>query len=416
MPLYSPGHSHARRPARPCALPILISVVALLAVVCSGTTYAQKSPHSRTEDSLLYIAVSKIDEGDLDGARQMLRDGAKRFPENSTFVYEQCYILAAEKKYDECRKLLLTIIDAPDADGTYPQLLGNMLDYLGEPEAAIETYEKGLKRFPDSGPLYLERGIMSAMKENIGEAMGFWEEGIRRDPSFSSNYFHVSRIWMQTESPGWGLIYGEIFLNLEPKGERADMIRRALFATWDKAISTTNGKPKEPLKEGEEWTGGVDLFKNELAITVDDNGTALMPFEFFYSATIMFGAVPYLDGKPKEMTIADLTAIRSRFVDKWFENAAVSKHFAIDLFEHHKALKAAGLLEAYDYLLFRSEDTEKEFEKWEAKNSAKMFEAMHWMIDNKIAVEPGAAFSRIALKGIDIHGMDKNGEGDGSGK
>jgi tetratricopeptide (TPR) repeat protein len=396
---------------RTIALPTVIALITLIVVAGSDPSYAQSSRHSRTEDSLLYIAVTKIDAGDVEGARQLLRDGAKRFPENSTFVYEQCYILAAEKKYDECRTLLLTIIDAPDADGTYPQLLGNMLDYLGEPEAAIEVYEKGLKRFPDSGPLYLERGIMSALKDNVGEAMEFWEEGIRRDPSFSSNYFHVSRIWMQTESPGWGLLYGEIFLNLEPKGERADMIRRALFATWNKAISTKNGKPSKPLKEGEEWAGGVDLFKNELAITIDENGTPLMPFEFFYGSTLMFASVPYLDGKAKDMTIADLTAIRSRFLDKWFENAAISKHFAVDLFEHQRALQAAGLLEAYDHLLFRSEDTEKEFAKWEAKNSAKMFETMHWMIDNRIAVEPGVAFSRLALKGIDIRGMEKNGEG-----
>jgi hypothetical protein len=38
---------------------------------------------------------------------------------------------------------------------------------------------------------------------------------------------------------------------------------------------------------------------------------------------------------------------------------------------------------------------------------------MHWMIDNRIAVEPGVAFSRLALKGIDVRGMEKSGEGGG---
>ena len=392
----------AMRRRRSSAVPVVLLLVALIFHAAGARLQAQGSRHSREEDSLLYVAASLIDEGDVDHARQILVDGAKRFPSNSAFVYEQCYILSAEKKHDECRKLLMTIIDAPDAEGTYHQLLGNTLDYLGEPAAAIAAYERGLVRFPDSGPLYLERGIMSAMKNDHEEAMKYWEEGIARDPSFASNYFHAARVWLQTKSPGWGLIYGEIFLNLEPKSERADLMRGALFLSWNQAVSIRNGTPKEPLRKGETMGGGVDLF-HEIAITIEDTTKQPMfPFEFYYSGTVMYSSAPYLAEGKEMMTIADLHAIRSRFLDKWFQDTSISNHFAVDLFERQKTLRAAGLFEAYDYALFRSNETEKEYGRWEEKNAAKYFELQHWLIDNRIAVEPGVAFSRLDLKGLPI--------------
>ena len=164
------------------------AILRLILVALAGTTGARAQETLSEADSMIYAAIEQIDSGRLKQAWETLREGERRFPQNSTFQYEMAYIHYLEENYAEARQVILSIIDAPDATALYYQLLGNAHDMLGNPTLAIATYEKGMERFPESGPLHLERGIMAYNVGNISEATGFWERGIARAPNFPSNY------------------------------------------------------------------------------------------------------------------------------------------------------------------------------------------------------------------------------------
>src|SRR5690606_10686824 len=104
------------------------------------------------------------------------------------------------------------------------------------PQKAIQVYEDGLKKFPLSGKLYLERGTMELKREDLDAALKYYEMGIKVDPNFPSNYYWASRIYSYTTETVWTLIYGELFMNLERNTKRTAEISKLLYDTYVESI------------------------------------------------------------------------------------------------------------------------------------------------------------------------------------
>lgn len=371
----------------------------LISLAAASTLRAQPSRVVSESDRLFYSAIELVDAGQFEQARELLRDGEQRFPKNSTFPYELAYILYLEKNYAESQRILLRIIDAPDASDRFYQLLGNTYDLLGNSSKAIEIYEQGLEHFPESGPLYLERGIMAAMADDVSTAVGYWEQGIANAPWFSSNYFHAARSYMGSINPGWGLIYGEIFVNLEPNTKRTDYIRGMMFDTWDNVLHVEHKSKDETSAIS---LGGISIF-SAISMSIDPTTErALMPFEMLIQRSLAMAAIPLLLTGNDTLTIAGLHDVRKRFIGDWYRDTAASRYFAIELFERQRKLEELGLFETYDHLIYSTTATAAEADPWLEKNEKKIAVLHEWMSRNPIAADTSVAFSRIRLKGMPI--------------
>ena len=105
-------------------------------------------------------------------------------------------------------------MDRDDADVVCFQLGGNVYKALEEAKECEKVYKKGLKKFPNSGPLYSEYGeLLWATKDY--SAIDQWEKGIQVDPAYSGNYYNAALYYFYTKDKVWSLIYGEIFVNME---------------------------------------------------------------------------------------------------------------------------------------------------------------------------------------------------------
>jgi tetratricopeptide (TPR) repeat protein len=140
------------------------------------------------------------------------------------------YFSGNNKKAMETVKPLL---DREDADDKCYQITGDILLANDDPKECEKLYKKGIKKFPNSGSLYNELGKLMWAQKNY-EAIKMWEKGIEVDPSLSKNYFNASKFYYFSTDKVWSIIYGEIFLNMEPMSTSSPEIKNILLESYKK--------------------------------------------------------------------------------------------------------------------------------------------------------------------------------------
>src|SRR5688500_2181234 len=158
------------------------------------------------------------------------------------------------------------------------------------------------------------------MDDRYANALQIWERGIQRAPMFPSNYLYAAKIFLPTSERGWGMLYGEIFLNIEPSTPRSTEIRTKLYEAWNDAVTTqAEGLPS---KEGETAVK-VDLFE-KLVVELDTTTKlAVLPFQFYLVRSFAMAAAPSTADSDSILSIAQLHAMRKRFVRNWFSDSSV---------------------------------------------------------------------------------------------
>src|SRR6056297_1495073 len=177
----------------------------------------------RQADSLATIAMQLMDEGEIDRSIELLNQSKELF-NKWLYDYEIGLALYMNEEYDDAQKIFKKVLRRDGSDPVQYKMLGNTYSVQGDREKAIKTYQKGLKKYPDAGGLYLELGIVERAKENYNKALFYWEKGIEADPFHASNYYWASKYFSATKGKVWSLLYGEIFLNLEFNTARSQEI------------------------------------------------------------------------------------------------------------------------------------------------------------------------------------------------
>ena len=67
-------------------------------------------------------------------------------------------------------------------------------------------------------------------------AIQHWLTGAEKAPLFSSNYFFLSKTFVEKGNIAAGIIFGETFINLEPTTTRSREISLLLYKCWKDAI------------------------------------------------------------------------------------------------------------------------------------------------------------------------------------
>lgn len=72
---------------------------------------------------------------------------------------------------------------------------------------------------------------MYALIEDYDRAVSYYEKGVYVEPAYSSNYYRLAQLFLSSKDKFWGLIYGEIFMNLERNSQRTEEMSKWLFNT-----------------------------------------------------------------------------------------------------------------------------------------------------------------------------------------
>ena len=318
-------------------------------------------------------AVGLMEKSQIKQSLKLLDQAFNLDPENIDIVYEMGYAYYLDNDYKNAIKKLESVINSNDATDRYFELLGNSYDMLGKSEKAVNIYTTGLKKNPKSGPLHLELGVMMLLRKEYNNALNYFEQGIDRAPDFSSNYYWASKLYFSTEEEVWGMMYGEIFMNLERNSKRTKEISKLLYDTY-----------KSEIKVASDSSYSVSFSKNN---TVKD--LKKIPFGIAVYEPILVAAVGV--EAPKEINLQSMVGIRKHFIDI-YSSKKMKKSERNVLFDFEKKLAENDFLEAYSYWILMKGDDEG-FSKWAEENKETWDKFVTYFSKNPIEINEENKFN-----------------------
>ena len=346
-----------------------IKIFGLLLLILTGQfAYGQNNKEKALEKGI--AAIKLMDNGKISESIKLLEEAQKLDPERFDYPYEIAYAHYLKEDYKGAIKILEQNIEHKDVTERLFQLLGNSYDIIGKPDKAFKFYDEGLKKFPNSGIIYLEKGNVYWNKKEYGNALPFYEKGIEVDPKFPSNYYRASRIYCGSTEEVWGILYGEIFMNLERNSKRTEEISKLLFDTYKSEIKFTSD------------TSMTVSFCQQMIMdvsSISDSNSFKLPFCMIFEPTLLLSIV-----FEKSIDINSLDKIRSTFIDNYF-NSERDKTYPNALFSYQKEVKDAGHIEAYNHWILMKGD-EDGFDKWLSENKEKWDSFIKWFSDNGLKI------------------------------
>jgi len=337
--------------------------ISLLLILTGIFAFSQAQTEREKAIGLKNQAIELMDNGEIEKSIKILEQAQNIDPSYINIPYEIAFAYQLAKDYDKSIKIAKPLLKHPDVFDQIYQIIGNSYDLKGEKEKAIKIYNKGLKKFPNSGKLHLEKGIVIASQEKWLEALDVWELGIINAPTHSSNYYYACQVLTQTDEKIWGIYYGEIFMNLEPNSARTNQISKLLYDTYKVCLPINDAK----------W--GLEFSKKATNIVLGNLKDLKFSFETIHNLAIEQG----YKGVEPEFTIDNLIIIRKQFLKKWNEDYA--DRYPNLIFDYHNLLVKNNMFESYFYWLLK-DGTESEFQNWKTENKKSYDNFTEWFIEN----------------------------------
>lgn len=322
-------------------------------------------------------------------AIKLLKKAAKLDPATIAYYYEIAYAYYAQKDYEKVISTLKKVVKDDKADVRYYRLLGIAYDLQKEYKDAAKIFEKGIERFPYSGELYLEMGGLEYRMGRTDLAVNNWEQGIKRDPTFSSNYYWAAKMYLNSNEQIWGMFYGELFMNLERASTRTEEMSKLLFRTYKQGINYTS-----------ETTAKVSFSeKANMFLLLESLGPIdtlyTIPFLAAYELTHQVALKDILKDKQKrsQTSITAYTELRKMVNAKWFAHERDNTYPNI-LMSWHKQLIEADHFEAYTYWLLQDGDY-AQFTKWVQRNEYTYKAFMKWFASHPLKLNEQQRFHRL---------------------
>ncbi|MGB0431335.1 MAG: tetratricopeptide repeat protein [Bacteroidia bacterium] len=351
----------------------------IVLVLLFTSIYAHGQSQQEQAIDLTKQAIKEMDAGYIDQSLNLLKRAKKLDPLNLQIDYEIAYAHYLDKDYKSAIKVLDDLSEKWEQNGIVFQMLGNCYDLIGKRKKAIVTYDKGLEKFPNTGILYLERGNMELFDKNYNEALFYYEKGIEVDPSFPSNYYWAAKIFLGSTEEVWGMIYGELFMNLERNTARTAEMSRLLFNIYKSEIEFVG-----------DTSISVSFSKNNTINITDltDPDQLKLPYGLMIYEQLMMKA---LIGE-SEITIGSLSNVRQRFAKQYFDGKSYEEYPNV-LFDFHKTLINEGLFDAYTHWILMKGD-EDEFSAWKVENEISYKRFIDWFSENKLEIDETNLFFR----------------------
>lgn len=325
-------------------------------------------------------AIEMMENGRIDEAIAHLRKAEKLDPGRHVYPYEIGFAHQLRKDYKKAAPEFRRATRCDDATDQCWQMLGNVLDLGGDPAKAHEAYDEGLKRFPNSGRLHMEKGTMFHQKGQLGEAAAWYEKGIAAEPMYPTNYHRLAVLFLSTEEVVWGMIYGELLINLERSSARAAQLSKLLFDTYKRAITfPTDSSAAVSFSRRASMPRGDEL---------GPDGQPRMPFALAgYELPLMLAV-----GQERAITLESLDRIRARFLDAYYEQGH-DRTWPNALFAYQRKAQQAGHLSAYNHWVLMKGD-EAAFEAWRDAHADQWRAFVDWFLENRLALDGANRFIR----------------------
>ncbi len=297
--------------------------LALLLLLTIFTASAQSAKE------LHETAKTFMRQGDHANAILVLNRALQLDPKNMAVSKDLALSYYFQQDNAKALETINTVLESEEADDQSFQVAGMIYKRTDLKKDAEKMYKKGLKKFPESGPLYNELGELQWDQQNF-EAIKQWEKGIETDPSYSKNYYNAAKYYYLTTDKVWSLLYGEIFLNMEPLSNRTPEIKQLLLDGYKKLFA--NASLEASAKEKNAFTKSYLKSMNAQSKVAAQG-----------------------------IGVETLSMIRTRFILDW---VADSTNPPFRLFSYHQQLLREGMFEAYNQWVFGSVQNVAGYQSW----------------------------------------------------
>lgn len=318
-----------------------------------------QSGFAQTATELHATARSFMQQGDYANAILVLNRATQMEPKNIEITKDLAMGYYMQKDNNKALEVIKPVLDREDADDQCYQIAGYIYKQLELAKDCEKLFRKGIKRFPESGPLYNELGELLWAQHDYS-AIKQWEKGIEIDPNYSKNYYNACKYYYFTKDKIWGILYGEIFVNMEPLSARAPEIKTILLESYKKLF--TDIDITKEIKDKNKFT------------------TAFIETMNKQSSVAAAGINP-----------ESITMIRTRFILDWFQNYAAK--FPFRLFDLQKQLLQEGMFDAYNQWIFGSAQNLAAYQNWTIAHSTDYNEFSHFQ-KGRIFKLPAAQYYR----------------------
>ncbi|MEO8584125.1 MAG: tetratricopeptide repeat protein [Flavitalea sp.] len=288
------------------------------------------------QDDPSKTAKAFIQQGDYNNALVVLNRAIQNDKNNVELRNDLAFTYYLQRDFVKAMATGKELVDGKDGDVQSYQILGMVYKAIENRGEAENLYRSALKKFPESGVLYNEYGELIASGNNQKDAIKLWQKGIQLDANYSGNYYNAAKYYLESTDRVWGLIYGEIFINLESYSKRTPEIKSLLLEGYKKLFAETDMTKNQDVKND---------FVRQYLITMKNQ-----------SPVVSAGITPDA-----------LTALRTRFVLEWFSKPGTPIPFR--LFDYQKQLAREGIFDAYNQWIFGAASDLTAFQQWTATHS-----------------------------------------------
>lgn len=301
--------------------------------LCLGNVALQ----AQDSKELQQTAKSFMRQGDYANAVLVLNRAFSAEPGNIDIAKDLSLSYYLQKDNTRALEIIKPFLDKDNADDQTFQIAASIYRQQDDSKEAEKLYKKALKKFPKSGPIYNELGELQFSQKNY-DAIKQWEQGIQSDPSYSKNYYNAARYYFFSPDKVWGLLYGEIFVNMDPLSSKTPEIKQMLLDGYKKLFADANLEAAYKEKN--------NFVKRYLQNMNQQTNVAT-----------------------SGINVSTLSMIRTRFILDWF-NSAHAQKFPFRLFDLQQQLLREGLFEAYNQWLFGSTQNLSAYQSWTAMHPA----------------------------------------------
>lgn len=200
-------------------------ILTLLYIFASFNLFAQTKI-----DSLIKDGVDLHDRGYYEEAIVKYDSALAIDKLNYTAAYEKAYTLMQLKRYDQMVVICRDILDHQQGNKNFGEvyvLYGSALDMLDKKEEAVAMYDKGIKAYPNTSMLYYNKAITLLNMNEVEKAVEATATGLTKKPLHASSHKVIFNTSKQTNKT-LSLLSGLVFLAIEPQGDRAIEVRKAV--------------------------------------------------------------------------------------------------------------------------------------------------------------------------------------------
>lgn len=360
---------------------VLTFVVASVASVYSADELERR--RNNTIDSLVAEAITLMDKGKYEESRSLLRQARTVSPQSVMVAYEYGFSYRLEGAVDSAIKYFKQASEMPGTAPFFIAAYGSLLDEVKDTTEARRVFNEGIAKYPDGYNLYHERGVLNLQQGSIDPAIADFQRAIELNPEYAPSYLRCAEAQFRTgENTFWGMIDGEIFMNLEPDSERSRDFAKDLATVYTKNIKIENGKVLVSFCKdaSQKEDGGVVLYnKSRFETPYGLNGYE-MPLVYAASAE-------------KELTPVALLNIRVRFLS-WYDSLKVDSVYGRNvLFDYQRKIRRAGHELAYHIWIMERAVPELA-KRYTTKFLTEYDAFLAWRKENPLTIDESTVFLR----------------------